>query len=92
MQKCLHARVTGRVQMVMFRDFTRRAARRLGLVGEVKNLPDGSVEVCAEGEEQKLNELLLHLKKGPLLARVDDINVEWMEPNGQWKSFDIIYG
>jgi acylphosphatase len=77
--------------MVMFRDFTRRKARALGLVGEVENKEDGTVSVVAEGEKEKLEALVAHLKQGPLLARVDDVAVEWVEPSGAFGSFSIRY-
>ena len=59
MKKRLECRITGRVQLVMFRDFTQRKASSLGLFGTVENKKDGSVVVVAEGEESKLEQLLL---------------------------------
>ena len=58
MVKRLECNITGRVQMVMFRDFAMRKSRCLGLVGTVRNIKDGSVEVIVEGEEEKLKQLL----------------------------------
>ena len=66
----LHLRVTGVVQGVGFRWFVRERARRLGLAGWVRNLPDGSVEVLAEGDQGQLDLLEGELKKGPQGARV----------------------
>ena len=83
--------ISGRVQMVMYRDFALRHARALGLSGEVKNLPDGTVEVYAEGPKGALEELIAHLKKGPLLAKVGDVRVEWVEPSEAFESFSIRY-
>jgi len=77
--------------MVMFRDFVTRKARGLGLLGTVKNNQDGTVSVVAEGDETKLNELLVFIKKGPLLARVDNAEVRWAEPLGGYKNFAILY-
>lgn len=91
MRKRLDCEISGRVQMVMFRDFVQRAARRLGIVGTVRNTQTGSVSVVAEGEEEKLMELLALLKKGPLFARVDKTNEAWSEPLGGYKSFSILY-
>lgn len=91
MQKRLECQVFGRVQLVMFRDFVQRKARARGLVGTVKNNPDGSVAVVAEGEEAKLRELLDLIHRGPILARVDRVEEKWSEPLGEYRSFDILY-
>ena len=77
--------------MVMFRDFTCRKARKLGLVGTVQNMRDGSVYVVAEGEEKKLEELHDLLWKGPLLARVENVECKWGEPSGLFEKFEIVY-
>jgi len=68
-------RVVGRVQGVGFRRWTRRFAEDLGLEGAVRNLPDGSVEVVAEGGEAGLAALQRALESGPPLARVDAVEV-----------------
>jgi len=91
MQKRLECNITGRVQMVMFRDFTRRKAIGLGITGTVQNLNDGSVQVVAEGEEEKLHELLTLLHKGPTFARVDGLKEDWMEPTREFSDFSITY-
>lgn len=90
-QAAFKAIVSGRVQIVMYRDFTRRNARSLGIVGEVRNLPDGTVSVIAEGEKKDLDALILRLKAGSLLARVDDVAVTWCEPTGAFAGFSIRY-
>ena len=91
MQKRLECIIRGRVQMVMFRDFAKRKADALGLAGSVQNMPDGSVNVVAEGEEEKLKKFIELLKKGPLLARVDDVSVKWPEPQENFLGFQILY-
>jgi acylphosphatase len=91
MQKRLESLVSGRVQMMMFRDFVTRNARPLGLMGTVRNNPDGTVSVVAEGEEVKLKELLDIIRKGSLLARVDGATEKWSEPLGNFTTFDILY-
>jgi acylphosphatase len=70
----LHVRVTGIVQGVGFRWFVRERARRLGLAGWVRNLPDGSVEVAAEGDEQQIELLRKELLRGPSGASVDALH------------------
>ena len=69
----LHVRVTGVVQGVGFRGFVRERARRLGLRGWVRNLPDGSVEVAASGEPGQLDLLRGELQRGPQGAKVEAI-------------------
>lgn len=91
MQKRLECKVFGRVQMVMYRDFVKRAARARGVVGTVKNNPDGSVSIVAEGEEAALCELLARAHCGSLFARVDRVEEKWSVPLGEFKSFDILY-
>ncbi len=66
-------RVSGRVQRVGFREWTRRTAERLDLAGTVRNLPDGRVEIRAQGSKGALDELEVALRKGPLAARVDEV-------------------
>ena len=92
MHKRMEAIVSGKVQMVMFRDFVQRKASALKLVGEVQNLPDGTVRVLAEGEHSQLLSLLAKLHKGPLLARVAGISLAWTGPQKQHVSFSIQYG
>ncbi len=91
MQKRLECQVFGRVQMVMFRDFVKRAARARGVVGTVKNNLDGSVSVIAQGEDENLRELLALVHRGPLFARVDRVEEVWSAPLGEFISFDILY-
>jgi acylphosphatase len=91
MQKRLECVITGRVQLVMFRDFVTREARTVGIAGVVMNNSDGSVSVTAEGEEDSLQELLCLIKRGPILARVDDVRPVWSIHLGEFKSFDIVY-
>ena len=80
--------VYGRVQGVFFRYTTRKLARKLGLTGIVKNMPDGSVFIDAEGPEDKLNELLEFSKKGPKYATVEHVKHEYKEPEHKYKGFD----
>jgi acylphosphatase len=72
----VRARVRGRVQGVAYRASTRYEARRLGLSGWVKNLPDGSVELEAQGEPDVVAALLAWCEHGPPAARVSGVEVE----------------
>ncbi|TBH17390.1 acylphosphatase [Thermus thermamylovorans] len=78
----LVALVRGRVQGVGYRAFAQRRALELGLSGYAENLPDGRVEVVAEGPEEELLAFLHHLKQGPRLARVEGVEVQWAEATG----------
>jgi acylphosphatase len=89
--KGLHAFVSGRVQGVGYRSFTRSRAKLLGLKGFVRNLPDGRVEVYAEGDEAALEELLDLLKKGPFLAKVNGVEYRFVEPRGEYEDFVVLY-
>ena len=83
--------VSGRVQLMMFRDFTQRKARGLGLVGTVRNLSDGRVEVVAQGSKEKLETLIKHLHEGSVLSRVDNVEVIWRETKSIFDEFYIVY-
>lgn len=91
MQKSLHCIIKGRVQLVMFRDYTQRKGSGLGLTGTVQNLRDGSVEVFAYGNEDKLKKLLEKLHKGSLLSRVDSVEATWGTEPSHLSKFAIVY-
>ena len=80
--------VSGFVQGVFYRYTTRKLARKLGLTGYVKNMPDGSVQIEAEGPEDKLNEILKFSKNGPKNARVEHVNHEFLPPKYKYQGFD----
>jgi acylphosphatase len=83
----VHAVVTGRVQGVGFRFSTVDRGRQLGVRGWVRNLPDGSVEVEAEGERSLVEALVRFLHRGPPGARVDDVVLRWEPHGGQLGEF-----
>lgn len=87
----LHATVYGVVQGVNFRHATRLTAQRLALVGWVRNLPDGAVEVLAEGPAPALQALLAFLHQGPSHARVESVRAAWPSVTGEFTRFDIRY-
>ena len=82
-------RIEGRVQGVGFRYFTRRTARSLGLTGFVRNLPDGSVEAVAEGEDDRLAALERELQRGPSGAWVDRVESSDHQLDGGADDFEI---
>ncbi|MBS3096469.1 acylphosphatase [Candidatus Woesearchaeota archaeon] len=86
--KCTHLIVSGRVQGVFFRANVRDKALQLRLKGYAKNLESGDVEVVAEGDEKKINELVDFIKKGPGIASVTGVQVKHKEPES-FKNFEV---
>jgi len=86
----VHVWVSGRVQGVCFRDFAERWGSMLGLTGWVRNLWDRRVEIVAEGDKAGLERLLERLRVGPPSARVEDFEVRWEEPSGEFSDFRIV--
>ena len=84
----VHLFVQGRVQGVFYRASAQKKAEALGLTGWVKNCDDGSVEILAEGDKEKLKELIEWCRRGPTLASVSNIDLSWLEPEGL-SAFDI---
>jgi len=87
--KSLHALVDGMVQGVGFRYSTIRRARALGLKGIVRNLDDGRVEVVAEGEEDRLEQLLAWLQHGPPGAHVRSVESRYGACRGIYSDFTV---
>jgi acylphosphatase len=87
-----HAVIAGLVQGVNFRAQTRSQAGRLGVQGWVRNLPDGTVELLAEGPRGKVEDLLAWCRSGPAFARVDEVRVTWGAPRGDLQGFLILRG
>jgi len=83
----VHLLVSGLVQGVFFRQSTVDEARRLGLAGWVRNLPDGRVEVLAEGERERLEGQVRFCRRGPPAARVEDLTIEWLPFRGDLGPF-----
>ena len=85
------ATVYGRVQGVFFRAFVNRQAKALALVGYVRNKPDGTVEVRAEGERYQLEKLVEYLRTGPRGASVKDLTIIWADYTGDYTDFDVAF-
>ncbi len=81
--------VAGVVQGVGYRFFALKQARVYGVNGFVRNMPDGTVQVVAEGAKGVLNEFIEQLRIGPLSAHVTGIEVEWSEEEGRFKEFRV---
>ena len=87
----LYVLITGKVQGVGFRNFTQLNARQLGVKGYAKNLPNGKVEVVAEGDKAQLDALIALLENGPRYARVDSLEVDERSFTGEYETFGIRY-
>ena len=87
----VHLVITGRVQGVWFRANTQKKAKTLDLKGWVKNRPDGRVEAVFEGEKEQIDRIIEWCKKGPSFARVDDVQIQWETPMGDFTTFTITY-
>jgi len=82
-------RIEGRVQGVFFRASAQEEAGRLGLKGWVRNCPDGSVEVVAEGERKKIDDLINWCHHGPPGAHVHNVRLQWEDHKNDFQDFRI---
>ena len=81
--------VQGLVQGVGYRFFTVEMAKQYNIKGYARNLPDGNVEVVAEGDEGMINDFIKRLKVGPASARVTGVDIKWDEADFGFENFDI---
>jgi acylphosphatase len=89
--KHVSIRVFGRVQGVCFRAYAQKRALDLGLSGFVRNMPDGSVYMEAEGKKEALDALVEWSRQGPSAARVNDIQVNYSDYPRNFRGFEIRY-
>ncbi len=80
----------GRVQGVAYRFYAEKYAGLLGITGWVRNLPDGRVEVLAEGSAESVGTFLDRLREGPSLARVETFDVRREPPKGEFRDFRVV--
>lgn len=84
-----HIFISGRVQGVGFRHFTRKNAESLGVTGWVKNLSDGRVEAVFQGDEEQVDKLIQKCKKGPKSSYVKDIEVNKETGDKDYDEFSV---
>lgn len=82
---------SGHVQGVAYRFFAEKYANALGITGWVRNLPDGRVEVLAEGREENIEGFLDRLREGPRLARIDALDVRRERATGEFSDFRVVF-
>jgi acylphosphatase len=90
-RRAVKVRITGRVQGVYFRGWTREQAQKLGLVGWVRNEYDGSVAALIAGPRTAVEDMLQLLREGPLDAKVTDVVVEDADPDQVPAGFSILH-
>ncbi len=83
--------VSGKVQNVRYRDYVQVSAGELGLNGWVRNEPDGTVAVCAQGLPDQLKDFVEYLHEGSLNARVDAVSVDWRTARKLFDDFSIYF-
>lgn len=81
--------ISGRVQGVFYRDWTRRTAKSLNVTGWVRNLSDGRVEAVFEGKKENVQKLLEKCKEGSRVADVEHVDVSWEEATGGFEDLEI---
>ena len=86
-----HVFISGRVQGVFFRAYTKDNADKLGVKGFVRNLRDGRVEAVFEGDEEAVKKMIAWCHHGPPAARVEKVDVKFEEYKGEFDSFEIRY-
>ena len=91
MKKRIHVFYSGRVQGVGFRMTAEDTARELGVVGWVKNLRDGRVELVAEAEEAALEQFLDAIRTGSMKNFIDQAEITWSSPSDTFDEFVIRY-
>ena len=82
--------VSGSVQGVSYRYYALREARHQGITGTVRNLPNGSVEIIAEGDEDQVSRFIEFCRKGSPSAAVEDVRVTFEKSTGKFSDFNIL--
>lgn len=85
----LYAIIKGKVQGVGYRAYVEGAANELKLSGYARNMPDRTVEVVAQGDQQVLKEFVEYLNEGSLLANVETVEVEWRSVKREYDDFSL---
>jgi len=83
--------ITGRVQGVFYRASAQEEAMRLGLCGEIRNLPDGAVEAVVEGPRERIEEFIAWCRRGPPGAQVKNVGVRWSAAQGAFRTFRVAH-
>lgn len=88
----VHLYISGIVQGISYRSYTRVKASQMNVTGWVRNLPDGRVEAVFEGETENVKAMVDWCRTGPPAARVKQVEVNDEPHTGQYRFFEILYG
>lgn len=88
-RKRVYLKIFGQVQGVSYRYYTQKKAARLGLKGWVKNEPDGTVTIQAEGTKKDIEKLIQWSYQGPSFAQVEKVDLQWEDYQGNLSEFEI---
>lgn len=86
--KQVHMYISGFVQGVGFREYIKKKAGKMNVTGWTRNLTDRRVEIIAQGDEELLRKFIKIASRGPFLAEVKNVSLEWEEPAEIFKTFD----
>ena len=87
----IHIFLTGKVQVVFFRQATKVVAIKNNVTGWVKNLENEEVEILLEGDDKNVNSVIDWCRNGPANSRVDEVKIEQQEFSGQYSNFEVSY-
>lgn len=83
--------ISGQVQGVFYRASAQQEALRLGLTGEIRNVPGGEVEAVVEGPKERIDEFIAWCRRGPPAAQVEDVRVRWGTARGEFRTFRVTH-
>jgi acylphosphatase len=87
----IHIFISGKVQGVFFRDSVLKLAEKLKVFGWIQNLENGIVEAVFEGDKDNVEKMVKYIRKGPLFAKVKEIDIDEQRYTGEFKDFQIKY-
>lgn len=87
--KRVHLIVSGKVQGVFYREFARKEADKMNIKGFVRNLRDGTVELVAEGDDDKVNDFIKSCKKGSFASFVKNVEIKQEKPSNEFEDFEV---
>jgi acylphosphatase len=90
--RSVHLLVEGQVQGLGYRYFALKTGRSMGILGWVKNLPTGEVELSIEGEDVQIGQYIQTLRSKHPWAQIDNIQENWLPHEGKFQDFRIVYG